>query len=93
MYLLLPQQSGERGTTVSNYNTEHGDREKREREGGMRVLIVGSGITGSLISRYISRLAATTATIRTTIFDKARGPGGRFCTRDEAELGAQYMYV
>lgn len=65
----------------------------------MNVLIVGSGITGSLISRYLSRHGTHVKNgLSVTIFDKARGPGGRFCTHrrgglleDVAELGAQYV--
>ena len=64
----------------------------------MRVLIVGSGITGSLISRYLSKL--DTSSLAITIYDKARRPGGRFCTNQRdwnvddpsiGEIGAQYV--
>ena len=64
----------------------------------MRILIVGSGITGSLISRYLSKNHSTPLAI--TIYDKARRPGGRFCTNRKdwnvddsamSELGAQYV--
>lgn len=56
----------------------------------MHIAIVGSGISGLACGQ---RLQAEGA--RVTLFDKARGPGGRMSTRRnagwQADLGAQYF--
>lgn len=62
-----------------------------------KVLIVGSGITSALTS-YLLRQKLLTDLIHITIWDKARGPGGRMTTSRsnvvpncKVDLGLQYI--
>ncbi|XP_053495434.1 renalase isoform X2 [Ictalurus furcatus] len=61
-----------------------------------RVLIVGAGLTGSVCACLLHRGLANRAQI--TVWDKARGAGGRMCTSRSphnlfctVDLGAQYI--
>ncbi|XP_055360212.1 renalase isoform X2 [Betta splendens] len=63
-----------------------------------RVLIVGSGLTGSLCACLLRR--ELQSGVHVVVWDKARGAGGRMCTTrspdsssHSADLGAQYITV
>lgn len=61
------------------------------------LLIVGAGITGSLTAALLSRLPSMVASQGTaiTVWDKARGAGGRMSTHRhqglQVDMGAQYV--
>jgi predicted NAD/FAD-dependent oxidoreductase len=63
--------------------------------GGMddvRIAVIGAGIAGLACAREIAR-----ADVAVTVFEKARGLGGRLATRRDGNLafdhGAQYLTV
>lgn len=58
----------------------------------MRVLLVGGGVTNSLVSYFVRHVNG----IRLTCWEKARGVGGRFATKrtshgERVDHGAQYL--